>query len=115
MFYVWCGRRDLNSHALWALPPEDSVSAVPPRPHISLTETSKIIPWSKPIVKFRIGPIFTSYLLAYRRLCRKFPADFSYEADGMRTYLFLLLLRFSGLLPLREPRGSEFPAAKAEC
>lgn len=31
-FSLGCGRRDLNPHALWAPPPQDGVSAVPPRP-----------------------------------------------------------------------------------
>lgn len=29
----WCGRGDLNPHTRNALPPQGSVSTVPPRPH----------------------------------------------------------------------------------
>jgi hypothetical protein len=30
--FDWCGRRDLNSYAFWALEPKSSASAIPPRP-----------------------------------------------------------------------------------
>jgi hypothetical protein len=34
MYLLWCGRQDLNLHVHGTLPPQDSVSAVPPLPHI---------------------------------------------------------------------------------
>lgn len=34
--YIWCDRGDLNSHTRRALPPQGSVSTVPPRSHLEV-------------------------------------------------------------------------------
>ena len=38
--FEWCGRRELNSHTRRALPPQGSVSTIPPRPQKVRTRVS---------------------------------------------------------------------------
>jgi hypothetical protein len=39
LFCVWCGRRDLNPQAFWALAPKASVFAISPLPHVLSRDT----------------------------------------------------------------------------
>jgi hypothetical protein len=43
-YIFWCGRRDLNPQAFWALAPKASVFAISPLPHIANGSPMRVAP-----------------------------------------------------------------------